>query len=412
MVSNGFGHARRTCAPRPSRTSDVANVRPAAALRRLDHHRERCSAPLLLAAALLANCGNKPPPAAETASAPARTATERSEMTPLLVDLAAGSACDQIEGSFLEIEEPDAPEGPERGLAAKIGRLWAKECRSDRAGEALTLRISGKGWSWVSNRKEQLGAAYEVAEYLPFRFRFTLVSTIDYDYARDAHLLTVWVTPLRDIDAAVTPLREPRVDQRGAWSHLLGGISTAFTFESIGHRAKDEARVQGGAKLATRLAHGATVTVDLCTGQVDRLMTQLENGTLPQRPYPSKGHRWEANSRVTLRRGGLDADGPWRSPTGPFRVEIDVERGDSVRAGLYCEDDAARAVEAFLDARTAPALEPLASASGKDLKLTVAEPSCPIVLVTSIAEGGEGEATFRYVAFAENQAAEPVAPCD
>ena len=357
-------------------------------------------------------CGSSPKTEeAKLPAPPARTASEGREVRPLLIDVAAIKACDVLEGSFMEVDEPSAPQGPERGLAAKIGRLWAEECKAERAGDDVTLEIGGRGWSWANNAQKKLGAEYEVRQYLPFRFRFTIVATLDYDYARDDGVLTLWLTPKKSIDATVTPLKKPEVNEKDAWAQLLGAVSTAFTMKSVDERAKDQASVEGETQLASKLAQGATITIDMCTGQADRVITVLEEGTVPRRPYPTLDHRWEANARVRLREGGLDADGPWASPKAPLKVKVDVEEGDAVNARLFCEDDAKAIVDAYIEGRDAPKRTPLAGGEGKHLELEAPPKACPIVLLSTLRKDATAS-TYRYMAFVAENAAEPLAPCD
>jgi hypothetical protein len=225
-------------------------------------------------------------------------------------------------------------------------------------------------------------------------------------------VLSFWLTPVQPVQAKLTPLRAPRVEPEGAWSELLGVVGSV-----IGHSPERTARKtmgsEGSRGMRRELRSGFTVTLDLCTGQRDVVPVALGDGVTPQRPFEAHGRQWQDNERMRLHPGGFDADGPYETE-GPLRVDMEIERGDAVRARLMCEADARRVITSYMNGRSEPAVEPLAEKLLEPRKRSTLEPNradCPMVLVTRPEPGAKRATELRYLVYDADRHQEPLVPC-
>ena len=114
--------------------------------------RRALDAGIALAIVLSIACGEPPQaPAPAPLPAPTRTAAEDATLRHMLMDMAQHGACEALEGHFVPLPEPRPPAGRRPRVE---GRLWVQDCRIEREGDALDVRLEGRGWQWI----DELGA--------------------------------------------------------------------------------------------------------------------------------------------------------------------------------------------------------------------------------------------------------------
>jgi hypothetical protein len=349
---------------------------------------------------------------AEPIGVPTRSSAEDPVVRRLLTDLAAKKLCDEVRGDLLSMPADGSPRGPQIGKAPSVGRMWITECRSELHDNRIEISLGGDGWRFIAYRTEKAGAVFTVSDYVPFRFEIDITAEIDVSYSRERRVLSFWLTPVRPIQATLTPLRAPRVEPEGAWSQLLGSLGGVF-----GHSPEKTARKamasEGALGMQRELQSGFTVTLDLCTSQRDVVPVALGNGVTAERPVEARGRQWQDNERVRLQPGGFDADGPYETE-GRMRVDMEIERGAAVRARLMCEEDARRVITSYMNGKPEPAAEPLAEAVVKPHTSVTLEPrraNCPMVLVTRLARDAKQSTELQYIVHEVGKRQEALVSC-
>ncbi len=373
---------------------------------------------LVLALALAPACGGAPARPAEhgLVPPPTRTAAQDRSVRSLLLDLAAAQLCKRLTGTFVALPDSDAATGPAAGASPSAGRLWIEHCEATRHDNKLALRLAGRGWTWVEKTAAgPMGTSFTVRGQLKFRSSVDLLGAIDLAYAEDARRVTLWVTPPSPADAHVVPTGAVPVAPNGGWSTFVAALGSALG-ASAADRARPMVEQQGSAQMADRLSRGFTFTVDLCTGQSDSIVGPLGNGEMPRRPWPEDGKRWLDNQRVRLRKGGLDAAGPFTSSDGAVHLDLAVEHGPGVSVELLCADDAHRVLAAWLAGGDVPSPRPLAEqtvSAGVTTFVEVDARSCPVVALVRPA-ASTTDATpvvYRYRVYVRGDDAAPVVRC-
>lgn len=346
------------------------------------------------------------------AVAPDRTAVEDKGVRQLLRDVAVQHLCDSTIGTLIGLHRPDASTGPERGSEPVIGRQWVEHCDAVKKDDDIEVHLHGRGWSWVANTSEKLGAKFEIAQYIPFEADIKFQAMVDMSYMPEKHVLSFWLTPDQPVKGNIVPTREPDVVRKGAWAQILGGVS-AIAGSPPNKQAAKKVKVQGSEQTRRGLRLGFTVTVDLCSGQRDIVDTALYAGILPTRPPGPPATLWKTNERVRLMPGGLDAAGTFDMKGEPLAASITVDAGAGVRASLVCSEDANRVITAFLGGQPAPAVSTLADAvvdlaAPQTLK---AEPSCKTLLIVRPVEGAKTPVEYHYAVFEPDRDPKAIVPC-
>jgi hypothetical protein len=347
-------------------------------------------------------------------TAPARQAVAEPPTETLLTNLSAANACTKLAGSFLGIVD-GKHDGPEHASAERVGRWWIQDCQIKQDGDHLDVHLAGPAWQWVAEKKKQLGAKFNVAQYIPLDVTLDMRGQLDLAYVEDRDVISIWFTPVKPVKAKVVPTSQPDVDAKGLWSRVLGALVTVTTFDSPEERAADSVKQTGSRRLQERFNKGLTITVDLCSGQADQVPVALDEGVTPKRPFPLAGRIWEQNERVHLHPGGLDVSGPFGENKKMF-AEVEVEKGGAVTAELVCMSQVPELVRAFLKGKRLPELAPKAKAVvlASSPATLIAEPdeSCrPLALVTRPSSESSDSSVFRYVVYEEGSDARPLVPC-
>ena len=322
----------------------------------------------IVLATLAVACGGReesapPPPPPDK---PIRGAAGDTDLRVMVAEIATAKACDQIRGSF-------------RGLQAEgrkdvtTGVLWLRDCKITNAGTQVTFELGGQGWQWTAKRAEQVGAEFELRQYVRFAVRATIRGTLDIGYDRGRHIASVWFTPTAPPDVKFEPIGDIDVDEKGLWSSIVGGIATLAT-ESPDEKGKEKADARGTQTFAHQLVRGLTVAVDLCTGYQRVSLGRAPKGELGP---PDPGESTQRS--VEIAPNGLLVFGPYEAPHG---MHITLQSNGPLRVGLACADDVYPAVDAFVAERPQPRIATLAqrdvNGSGQ---LAIDDQRCKVALV-------------------------------
>ncbi len=352
----------------------------------------------LVGAALAISCSGEtsdsPPPA--TLPVPTRSAVEDANMRALALDLAAGRICDELK--LLPVVQDPLGAGAQTAQAPNIGRLWVRECAASHENGALALRLAGLGWTWIDQSQAgPFGTSFTARGHLGFDYEVGLTGDVDSAYDPERRVLSVWLTPSEPAAARIEPRRAVSVRAEGDWSELLSVVGGLVGAPVTGPGpATTVLRREGAGRMRQRLSQGFTFTVDLCSGQRDALLGPLAGGQTPERPYADDGGRWLANERTQLRRGGLDAVGPFEMGDATLQLDVDVEDGPGVNLWAYCADDAERLLERYVsrgrgDFDDASAVFSHRASPGPSRAAITAR--CPVVL---LGEPMDGVTTYRF----------------
>ncbi len=340
-------------------------------------------AALCLAGLPLAACGDAPAAPVELIEAPQRTAAQDTATRALLAEMARYRVCGGLQNRFVPLPE-DRP-GAQRRVTE--GRLWVNDCRVTREGERLSLHLSGRGWQWVERTAPgPLGSSFTVRGTVRLEASIDITSELDISSDVDAHRVRIALTPTDPPRARVTPIGTIPIEPDGGWSGLIGGLGGL-----LGLSPRDQARPlleeQAALTVRRQLASGATLTLDLCTGQPDLVLGPLaDDASADPPPFDEGGVRWIDNARVRVHPGGLDLSGPWTTRDGDATFELDVESGGPVEVAVLCRDDAARLASSYLaggDATLAGHVSTARVSGRAAIPLRGADCEAPHVLLTS-----------------------------
>ncbi len=365
---------------------------------------------------LLASCDGGPgsDPALAPPSSPERTAAQDGAIRALVMDVAAGRACEAIEGSFVPL--PEEQDGEARTEQPTIeGRLWVNECSVERRDGELALHAGGRGWQWIERSAEgPFATSFTVRGHVRFSATIDLDAQIDVRYDEEARRALVALTPREPARATLSPIGSIPVFADGGWSGILGGLG-GLLGGSPEAQARPMVEEQGAAMIRRMLRDGATFAMDMCTGQLDGALGAVADGSAPPaRPYADDGAGlWLDNARVRLRPGGMDLSGPWEMRGQPLSIDVEVEEGDGVEIAVICRAEAERVASEYLNGGTARVNETLARhsvAASRPLAVSVQPGACDaaVLLVTP---SQNSAARYRYRIRREGDRQESWAPC-
>jgi hypothetical protein len=307
-----------------------------------------------------------PPPPPPKAVAPLRGATGDAELRVMLSELAASKACTMIKGQFRPLRDPKRRD-------TVTGILWIRDCQIHNEGTKVTFHLSGNGWQWADQTKSKAGAKFVVRQYVKFGVDVKLPGTLDMAYDDGTHVVSLWFSPSGEPAIDFKPVGDVDVDRQGAWSSVIGGVSSLFA-ASPERLAEHEAKDQGTHQFANELADGMAVTINLCTG-----LTRFNLGR------PAKGAMQTADAGEThkvpieLQPGGLMVFGPQLAPDG-MTIQVAAREG-GVRIAMACADKAEQVAQSFIDGPPGEAPYLATADVRTTAKLHVPAQRCPVVVI-------------------------------
>ncbi len=331
---------------------------------------------------LLATCKKEgvpeaPPP--PEAKAPKRTAMQDEDLRVFLADIAASKACNLVRGKMRALRDPKRPD-------VATGTMWIKGCRITSHGTKIDFHLSGEGWQWAEETTKKAGAKFAVHQYVRFGVEATIPGSLDISYGKKQHVLSLWFTPTAKPDVHFKTIGGVDVDEQGAWSSILGTLSSAVG-KSPDKQGAEEAKSKGSHEFQKSFADGVSVTIDACTGLSRFSLGRPATGRMGP---PDVGETRKVP--VELQADGVMATGPYLAPR-RMTAEIQVEDG-AVLAELYCAADAEKVVDAYLHEGVAMP-KPLASKIVRGrATLRARRPGCDVMFVARAV--GYHPATFAW----------------
>jgi len=337
---------------------------------------------------------------------PQRTVAESNEIRFMLRDLAVQNACEHELGNFRGL--------PGKGEDVFEGRTFAEDCKTESRGDdEYVMRTGSRGWRWVGSKSKKLGGTFKVNEYATMKIELEVQGSVEIAYSREGHVVNLWLVPSRPPKAHVKPLREIDAEPEGAWSELLGTLSTAVG-QGPDKQATRQVGSVGSQQFQKQMSKGYSLAVDLCKGQVHEKVGELPEGQVPEVPMSSDGRTWMKNERVRLHAGGIDLAGPFKSTHDRVEARVKVEQGGPLRTRLICKEDATRIAVAFTEGKKLPTAKVLANeivAPGASKTLKTNSGRCEPVLYTMPAPKADVPITFAHVAYEPDDREKPFVPC-
>jgi hypothetical protein len=335
-------------------------------------------------------------------------------MRALMMDVAEARACGELLGRFVPLPE-ERPEGPASAEEAVIeGRLWVSECEVGREDDHLALHLGGRGWRWVDHASAgPLGSRFRARGQLRFEATVDAAAVVDLRYERATHRALVALTPIDEVRARVTPIGSLPVVAEGGWSGVIGDLG-ALLGAPVAQRSEAAIGEEATALAQRQLRGGATLALDLCTGQLEGALGPLADGDAPaERPYAEGTDRWLDNARAELRPGAIDLSGPFASEERALTFDVALESGGPAEVAIVCRDEAARIASEYLSGRRPRSGERLAhgeATARRPLAITVAPGSCGEA-VLMVRPSGERSVRYRYRVRRQGEPAEAWVRC-
>jgi hypothetical protein len=304
------------------------------------------------------------PPAAR---GPIHLAAENRNLRLMLAELAAAKACSLIEGQFRALRDPERPR-------IATGFIWIHGCRITRRGTKIDFGLTGFGWQWASKEQSKAGATFAVRQYVRFAIDATIPGALDVAYDPGTHVASLWFTPERAPDVRFEPVGGVDVDEEGAWSSVLGAVSSVFA-SSPDEKGEEQAGTEGKREFRKQFADGLSVTIDLCTGLARFGLGRPRKGAMVKADVGES-----AAVPVELQPGGVMTLGPYLAPRG-MTVKTRVHSGEA-RFQIVCHKDAEAIARAFVTGNAPPTIRPLAARDVRgDATLRVRRARCPVAVV-------------------------------
>jgi hypothetical protein len=320
-------------------------------------------------------------PAKPPAKQPSRVAVQDDDLRIMLAEIASAKACDLIRGQFRGLRDPARPQ-------TVTGVFWIRGCRITRRGTNVTFQLSGNGWQWTAKATKKAGATFAVHQYVKFAVEASIPGKLDLAYAPSSHVLSLWYTPSGEPAVTVTPIGGVDVDEQGAWSSLLGALSSAFG-SSPDQEGQRQAKREGAAQFKQQFADGLSVTVDLCSG-----LSRFGLGR------PGTGKMVLADMGETtrvlaeLQPEGLLVFGPFLARDG-MTARFHLRTG-AINAAIFCAKDGEAVADDFMHGRP-PSRKPLAAQEIRgEATLRTRGGRCPVVLVARSLSPAGPPATFDW----------------
>lgn len=365
-----------------------------------------------LACMLASACSDVPEPGVVLTppDSPERTAVQDRAIRALAMDVAEARACAALEGAFVPLPE-DRPARPASELPVVEGRLWVSECEVERRDDVLAVSIGGRGWRWIEQSAPgPLGSSFSVRGHVRFEAHVDVNANVDLRYDERGRRALVALTPRETARARLTPIGNVPIVAQGGWSGMIGGLG-GILGAPVADRARPLVQEHGAEMVQRMLRSGATVSIDLCTSQLDGALGALEDGQAPpERPY-SDEEPWRDNARVRLRPGGLDASGPWATDGRRVLVDLEVENGGPAEVALICRQEAAVIASEYLSSGSARLGGTTVHASrGRAVSLALEAGACDEA-VLMVQASGELDVRYRYRVRREGDTAESWVRC-
>lgn len=330
--------------------------------------------PSILIATLCCACGKDEPPLPPPPEVrpPVRGAAGDQDLRVMLAEIASSKACEMIRGAFRPLKATGDP-------SLISGVLSIRDCKITNKGTHVTYELAGVGWQWADQTKKKAGGTFVMRDYVTFGVKARIEGNLDIAYDTNDHVVSLWYSPKETPDVTFEPIGDVNVEEKGAWSEVVGGLSTVIG-SSPDEQGEDQAKKQGTNEFENQLAEGMTVAIDLCTGYQRFTLGLPKKGQLGP---PNPGETFK--QPIELAKNGMLVFGPYFAKDG---MNVTLHSDGPVRAGLVCADDVVPAVDAFVHKQPLPVIPTLDQADiNGNGSLKVKAQRCKVALVVkSLAE--------------------------
>lgn len=328
----------------------------------------------IVAACVQASPASSAPPSARGAQGadpaappPASVPHANTDLRKLLAGMASKHACGLVKDTFTGLAASDHPD-------QVTGNLWIRDCAITNDGTNVAFHFAADGWQWVESTQHAAGGTFAIHQYVPFQVEATLRGTVDFAYAPETHILTIWFKPKGEPQVTFKPLGKVAVDEEGTWSAIIGTLSSVVS-KSPSQKATSEVAKKGQHSFASKLDKGMTITVDACTGA---MRTKFGHEAAGRMAPPGLGQALKISA--ALHPNGILIIGPESNPRG---LELKIAAtAQPAHVEAVCMDDAPAIAEAFVAGKPPPKGKPLAETDvSRDGTLKVPPAKCRVAIV-------------------------------
>ncbi len=336
------------------------------------------------------------------------------DIRELLIDLLAYNACDFLQNRVFALAQKGGASA-RGGVSPTVGDFWIRSCAASQIdSQHVKISIAGIGWKWISRTRTRAGAEFELDEYVKFQVDVATTGTVDLAYNQQTHVATAYFVPVAPIDVRFGVTADVDVLTEELWSSIVGTAATAVG-PSLEQRARESIRKKGSRQFQSRLDHGLTIILDLCTGQRYTRFGTFPPGQLPESAAPAKGMNFQANSAALLHMNGILMAGPFAADT-PLMAYVEIDSGGPVSVAWIHNSTAEKTAKAYVSNKPPPAMEPIdqqIARAGEPVTMQ-AGPGLerPVVLVMKPARIDSITSRFLYRVYYEGDVRKPLAACE
>ncbi|MBE0534335.1 MAG: hypothetical protein IH624_01610 [Phycisphaerae bacterium] len=369
---------------------------------------------ILLVACMACSCrrtGDKntsEPAAANSHSAPQFRPMAKN-LRELMIDIAESHACRYLNGRIMLLSAPGAQAAGSR--EPDTGNLWIYGCHSEQTDpNTLRVEIKGKGWKWIEQDTQTVGAAFTVQQIVLFEVTMSMTGTFDMVYDPAEHIATVYFVPTAPVEAEFEVTSDIDVQTESPWSWIVGQ-SASWTGQSLQKRAVEEIRNRAVHRIIAKLEHGFTIIVDLCTGNSYTKFGTFEPGKLPEPATDAQPGDFQVNSRAVLYADSLLMAGPFEPDKG---VLARFENGGNggFQAWWLCQNKAKEIAWDYVADRQASITDALSTITVQENETTefsLPATNCPVVLVMRPIDGTP--VSYNYTVVYAHKRKQPFIDC-
>jgi len=332
----------------------------------------------------------------------------------MLIDLLAHNACSYVRDRIFAL----AGSGGARlgaGATPAVGSFQIRSCTAEEIdSHHVRIAVSGIGWKWISRTRNSLGAEFTLNKNVKFQVDMETTGTIDLVYDRLRHVATAYLIPTAPVDVTFDVTGDFDISSEGLWSSIVGTAASVID-KSPEARGRQSFREKGIRRFRSRLDNGATIIIDLCTGQRYTRFGSFPAGKIPQSATPLKGMIFQENSTAELHTNTIIMAGPYETNK-PLVAYVEVKGNKPAVVQWYCSYNAEEIADAYVrneplptptpvDRQVARPGEPVVMKASPDL-------NCAVVLVMQGEEEDTSSVPLMYRVYYEKDELTPLVECE
>ncbi len=331
----------------------------------------------------------------------------------LAIDLLNYNACGRLKDRIFVLSQKQGASGG-TGKAPSVGSFWLRSCSTTQIdSQHVRVTISGIGWRYLSRKKTPASAEFELDENVKFQVDVSTTGTVDLAYDQKKKIATGYFVPTDSVDVTISVIGDLDIETEDIWSSIVGTAA-----EVVGaapeERAEQSIQKKGSRKLRSRLDHGMTVIIDLCTGQRYTRFGTFPPGEIPQSAETDTDINFQANSPAILYRNSIVMTGPFATNK-PLIAYVEVDSGNPIVARWLCSYNAEKIAEAYVRNDSITTVEPVdEQIVGRGKPITMRADTnlkCPVVLMLEPAQQDTIPSHLLYRVYYEGDVRKPLAAC-